>query len=125
MGEANISIAPYSNDKARMAMSSLVRALHETESYGVARLVLKDMKDPQVVLLAPLIEPGLDALIDVTLPFAEDIRVYQFPPLDKVITTSGAILSQHRNLPSQSLLDAMSDYVDAMDLSKFGEDDDG
>lgn len=125
MGESYISIAPTSNDKARMAMSSLVRALHETESYAVARLVLKDMKDPQIVLMAPLIEPGVEALVDVPLPFAEDVRIYQFPPLDRVITTSGTVLSQHRNLPTKDLMSAMSSFVDSMDLSTLEEDDEG
>ena len=91
----------------------------------MARLVLKDDKDPQIVLLAPLIEPDLEALIDVPLPFAEDIRIYRFPPLDKVITTKGEILTKHRNIPTDDLVDAMSDYVDSMDLSTFGKDDEG
>jgi len=125
MGESHITVAAISNDKAKMALSSLVRALHETESYAVARLVVKDEKDPQIVLMAPLIEPDLDALVDVPLPFAEDIRIYQFPPLDRVITTSGAVLTQHRNLPSKDLVDAMSNYVDSMDLSTLEEDEEG
>jgi len=125
MGESHITVPAVHNDKAKMAISSLVRALHETESYAVARLVTKNDRDPQIVLMAPLIEPDLDALVDVPLPFAEDIRVYQFPPLDRVITTSGAVLTQHRNLPSKDLLDAMSKYVDIMDLSSLEEDDEG
>jgi len=125
MGESSITLAPTSNNEARMALSSFVRALHELDSYAVARLVLKDGKDPQIVLLAPLIEPDMEALIDVPLPFAEDVRVYRFPPLDKVITAKGEVITKHRNLPTDDLVDAMSDYVDSMDLSTFGEDDEG
>lgn len=77
-----------------------------------------------MLLLAPSIEPDLEALVDVPLPFAEDIRAYRFPPLDRVITTSGATLTKHRNLPKEDLVDAMSDFVDKMDLSTFGRDDD-
>lgn len=125
MGESHITVPAISNDKAKMAMSSLVRALHETESFAVARLVTKDGKDPQIVLMAPLIEPDMEALVDVPLPFAEDIRIYQFPPLDRVVTTSGQVLNQHRNLPTKDLIDAMSNYVDSMDLSGLAEDDEG
>lgn len=125
MAESCLTIAPATNDKARMALSSLIHALFELESYAVARLVRKTGNEPLIVLMAPLIEPDCEALIDITLPFAEDLRIYRFPPLDRVITTSGTSLSEHRNLPTKELSDAMSDYVDAMDLSEFGKDDEG
>jgi ATP-dependent DNA helicase 2 subunit 2 len=77
------------------------------------------------LLLAPSIEPDLECLYDIPLPFAEDVRGYQFPPLDKVITISGTKLTEHRLLPNDYLTEAMSDYVDAMDLSTYGQDDSG
>lgn len=125
MGESCITIAQQTNDKARMALSSLIHALFELDSYAVARIVVKSGKDPVIILLAPSIEPHLESLIDVPLPFAEDIRAYRFPPLDRVITTTGGVLEKHRNLPTEDLLGAMSDYVDSMDLSEFGRDDEG
>ena len=125
MGESCITIPQSVNDKAKMALSSLVHALHELESYAVARIVLKNGKEPQIILLAPSIEPDLEALIDVPLPFAEDVRVFRFPPLDKVISSSGTAITKHRYLPTDELLGSMSDYVDSMDLSTFGRDDDG
>lgn len=124
MGESCVTIAQQTNDRARLALSSLIHALFETESYAVARIVTKDGKEPVIILLAPSIEPHLECLIDVPLPFAEDVRPYRFPPLDRVITTTGAVLIKHRNLPSNGLKDAMSKYVDAMDLSTFGRSDD-
>jgi ATP-dependent DNA helicase 2 subunit 2 len=125
MGESCITIAAPTNDKARMAFSSVVHALFELESYAVARIVTKDMKDPQLILLCPSIEPDLEALVDVPLPFAEDFRTYKFPPLDRVITLSGATLTKHRNIPTADLQKAMDAYVDSMDLSTFDRDDDG
>ncbi|KAG9228072.1 putative ATP-dependent DNA helicase II subunit 2 [Amylocarpus encephaloides] len=125
MGPSCITIAQTVNPKAVMALSSLIHALFELESYAVARIVGKDGKDPEIILLAPLIEPDLEALIDVPLPFAEDLRMYRFPPLDRVVTTSGATVSKHRNLPSEDLENSMSDYVDAMELSNFGKDEEG
>jgi ATP-dependent DNA helicase 2 subunit 2 len=125
MGESRITIAQPINDKARMAFSSLVHALFELESYAVARIVEKDGKAPQIILLAPLIDVHIEALIDVPLPFAEDVRVYRFPPLDKVITASGSTLKKHRYLPDDDLSNAMSAYVDSMDLSEAGRGEEG
>ena len=125
MGEVCVTVARKSDSKSELALSSLVWALSELESYAVARIVAKDGKDPLLVLLAPRIEPDLECLYDIPLPFAEDIRSYQFPPLDRVITVTGQTLTKHRFLPSDDLNEAMSDYVDAMDLSTYAIDDDG
>ncbi|TVY18689.1 ATP-dependent DNA helicase II subunit 2 [Lachnellula arida] len=125
MGECNITVAQSVNDKAKMALSSLIHALHELDSYAVARIVTKDGKGPQLLVMAPSIENEVEALLDVPLPFAEDVRIYSFPPLDRVITTSGAIMKKHRNLPNDDLVKSMSDYVDSMDLSGFGRDENG
>lgn len=125
MSRTNIIIAERTNDRAYMALSSFIHALYELESYAVARLVPKENKEPKVILLQPAIEPEFECLYDVELPFAEDVRMYKFPSLDKVVTVSGKELSVHRNLPSVDLKDAMSEYVDSMDLSTFGKDDEG
>lgn len=122
MGEACITHARRHDAKSELALSSLIWALMELESYAVARIVVKDGKEPIIVLLAPHIEPGLECLYDVTLPFAEDVRHFRFPPLDKVVTISGQTLTKHRLLSSDRLNEAMSDYVDAMDLSTYGLD---
>ena len=125
MSVSNVIIAQKTNPKAILALSSLIHALFELESYAVARLVPKDNKDPLLILLAPSIEADYECLLDVQLPFAEDVRPYKFPPLDRVVTVSGKIITEHRNLPTNDLKSAMSDYVDKMDLSTFGKDDDG
>jgi ATP-dependent DNA helicase 2 subunit 2 len=125
MGEVCVTHAKRFDEKSELALSSLIWSLVERESYAIARIVTKDGKDPLLVLVAPHVEPNFECLYDVPLPFAEDIRSYQFPPLDRVITVSGQTLSEHRFLPSDELNDAMSSYVDAMDLSTYGIDDDG
>jgi len=127
MGESGITAAQRYNEEAELALSALIHALHEIESYAVARYVPKDNAAPQLLLLKP--NPGLEdpfeCLYDVPLPFAEDVRTYQFPPLDKVVTVTGHVLNEHRLLPSADLNQAMSDFVDAMDLSELGVDDEG
>lgn len=125
MGRSHVTIAQKLNEKASMALSSFIHSLYELDSYAVARLVAKDGKAPVVLLLAPSIEPDYECLLDVELPFAEDVRNYKFPPLDKVVTISGKVLTEHRNLPSKQLQKAISDYVDHMDLSTFGKDEEG
>ncbi|KAE8375654.1 SPOC like C-terminal domain-containing protein [Aspergillus bertholletiae] len=123
ISNTNIIIAQRANDKASLAISSFIHALFELECYAVARLVVKENKPPVIVLLAPSIEPDYECLLEVQLPFAEDVRTYRFPPLDKVITVSGKAVTQHRNLPSDDLLDVMGKYVDSMEL--VGTDEDG
>ena len=88
-------------------------------------MVTKELKPPILLLLVPRIELEWEALIDVELPFEEDMRRYKFPPLDKKLTVSGKTITEHKDLPTKELLDAMSDYVDALDLSTFGKDEDG
>lgn len=125
MSKSNVIIAQKTNDKASMALSSFIHAMYELDSYAVARFTAKENSKPLILLLVPSIESEYECLIDVELPFAEDIRPYRFPPLDRVVTMSGKVLNQHRNLPSTNLIQAMSDYVDHMDLSSFGKDDEG
>ncbi|MCJ1314220.1 ATP-dependent DNA helicase II subunit 2 [Agyrium rufum] len=123
---ASSTVVPQrTNKKAILAMSSLIHALYELESYAIARFVPKKGKEPVLTLLAPSVDVDYECLIDVQLPFAEDFRPHKFPPLDRVLTVSGKVLKEHRNLPNDTLLDAMSDYVDSMDLSKFGRNDEG
>ncbi|KAJ5165723.1 uncharacterized protein N7500_007553 [Penicillium coprophilum] len=80
-------------------------------SYAVARLVTKESKPPMLVLLAPSVEADYECLIEVQLPFAEDVRSYRFPPLDKIITVSGKVVTEHRNLPNADLKDAMMNQL--------------
>jgi len=111
------------NYRSQVALSSLIQGLHKAEAYAVARIVLKDRAQPLLVLLVPDIENT--CLYDIPLPFAEDVRQYQFPPLDKVVTVTGTTITQHRLLPGDDLNEAMSAYVDAMDLSGYQVDEDG
>ncbi|KAL1971063.1 hypothetical protein VTN77DRAFT_14 [Rasamsonia byssochlamydoides] len=116
MSTTNVIIAQKTNDKAILALSSFIHALFELDCYAVARLVTKDNKPPLIVLLAPSIEADFECLLEVQLPFAEDVRSYRFPPLDKVVTVSGKTIKEHRHLPNDELLNAMSKYVDSMEL---------
>ncbi|KAH7070446.1 ATP-dependent DNA helicase-like protein II [Paraphoma chrysanthemicola] len=125
MSRSNFIIAQKTNQPAQLSLSSFIHALYESECYAVARLVTKELKPPVIVLLVPRIEVDWEALIDVELPFEEDMRRYKFPPLDRKLTISGKVITEHKDLPTKDLTDAMSAYVDAMDLSTYGRDEDG
>jgi ATP-dependent DNA helicase 2 subunit 2 len=121
MSNSNVIIGQKTNEKAILALSSFIHALFEEGCYAVARLVTKNNKPPLIVLLAPSIEPDYECLLEVQLPFAEDVRSYRFPPLDKVVTVSGKTVTEHRNLPDDDLLYAMSKYVDSMEITSSDE----
>ena len=114
---SSVLVAQKSNSKASLALSSLAHALFELDSCAIARLVKKDMTEPQLNVLSPLIEADFEGLIENRLPYAEDIRSYRFPPLDKVLTVSGKSISEHRYLPNKALANAMDSFVDSMMLA--------
>ncbi|KXT14730.1 hypothetical protein AC579_6398 [Pseudocercospora musae] len=123
MSRSQMIVAKRTDEKASMALSSLIHALYELESFAIARMVPKANSQPKLIVLSPSIESDLECLYDTELPFNEDVRNYKFPPLDRVLTVSGKQLKVHRNLPEEDLLDAMSDYVDKMDLSRANTED--
>lgn len=65
MSSTNIVVGGKGNPKAAMALSSLIHALFELESYALARLVKKKDAQPLMVMLAPSIEADYECLIDV------------------------------------------------------------
>lgn len=122
LDNSSMIVAQKGNDKAAMALASLIHALFELGSVAVGRLVKKDMSEPIITLLSPHAEHKFECLIENILPFAEDVRSYRFPPLDRVLTISGKEMIEHRNLPSKELLDSMSDFVDSMSLIQDDEE---
>lgn len=60
------------------------------------------------------------------MPFAEDIRALRFPSLVNRFNHHGVRLEEHKLLPTPAQNDAMSAFVDSMDLSEAGGfDEDG
>lgn len=136
LSESCCIIGQKGNERAQIALSSLIHALYENELLALARLVTKDGKPPILVVMAPSIEADIECLVDVQVtaffflsdeqaPFAEDVRHYTFASLDKVVTMKGKILTKHRNLPTDEQDKAMSDYVDSMNLTDFQHDENG
>jgi ATP-dependent DNA helicase 2 subunit 2 len=120
LSEANCIIARKGDSLAEAALASFIHALRDSELLALARLVTKDGRPPLLVMLAPSVEEDIECLVDVQVPFAEDVRNYTFAPLDRVITMKGKVLTKHRNIPTEEQDQAMSDLVDSMDLRKLG-----
>lgn len=57
------------------------------------------------------------------MPFKEDVANWSFPSLDRIHTTTGRPVKEHRLLPKQDLLNAMDAFVDAMMLPTYEVDD--
>ena len=57
------------------------------------------------------------------MPFADDIRKYTFPPLENLINKKGERVAKHPYIPTDAQMDAMGQFVDAMDLMQAGEKD--
>lgn len=58
------------------------------------------------------------------MPFADDVRKYNFASLDRLVNKKGEIVSEHPYIPTEKQLAAMDDFVDAMDLMEVIKDED-
>lgn len=65
LGEASCIIGQKGNDRAQLALSSLIRALYENDLLALARLVTKDDRPPVMIMMAPSIETDIECLVDV------------------------------------------------------------
>ena len=93
------------------ALSALVQAMEESEMVAIVRKVYNKRATPRLGILAPEHdEDGLLRLVYCELPYAEDVREFEFGRLYD---------DSHR--PSEEQLGAMDELIDAMML--VGEDD--
>ncbi|KAI5816728.1 putative Ku family DNA helicase [Pyronema omphalodes] len=128
LSTTSILLPQKGNEKATVALSSLINALYELDMLAICRFVKRKSDPPFMTLLYPEITPEHECLLEILLPFSEDVRPFQFPPLGTVKTISGKQLTTHRNIPTKELEAAMSDWVDSMDLTKVdanGREKDG
>jgi ATP-dependent DNA helicase 2 subunit 2 len=59
------------------------------------------------------------------MPFADDVRKYTFASLDRLVNKKGEVVSEHPYLPTEKQLEAMDDFVDAMDLMSADRNEEG
>ncbi|KAK0232849.1 SPOC domain-like protein [Armillaria fumosa] len=123
MGEIQYVWADPSSPQQQVALSSIVQAMYEKGVMAIARWVTKDGMDPKMGVLSPTIFDKVDCLLWAQMPFADDVRKYTFPSLDHLVNKKGEVVKEHPYLPTEEQLDAMDNFVDAMDVMAAGEKD--
>lgn len=135
MSPSSFVIAPKKSPESALALSSLIHAMRGAGLFAIVRLVKKKGDNPRMTILIPYIDVEgnrkFEALVEIDLPFAEDVRNYKFASLDTVKTVKGKILKQHHRLPTDEMVQSMRQFVNAMDISCLADglpatdDDDG
>lgn len=88
MSPTCVVVPQKANKKAAMALSSLIHALYELDNYILARLVTKKDKPPVMVVMAPLIEPDSETLIDVQVDYhfpSDASSTHDFALIDSIL----------------------------------------
>jgi Ku70/Ku80 beta-barrel domain len=65
LSESSCIVGQKGNERAQIALSSLIHALYENDLLALARLVIKDDKPPVMIMMAPSIEADIECLVDV------------------------------------------------------------
>ncbi|RPD59404.1 SPOC domain-like protein [Lentinus tigrinus ALCF2SS1-7] len=123
MGEVYYVWADPANPMSQVALSSIVQAMYEKGVIAISRWVSRDNMDPKMGVLYPTVFKDVDCFLWVQMPFAEDVRNFPFASLETLVNKKGEIVTDHPYLPTKEQLNAMEEFVDAMDLSDAGEKD--
>ncbi|KAJ6569542.1 SPOC like C-terminal domain-containing protein [Mycena capillaripes] len=123
LGEIQYVWGDPAQPEQQVAISSIAQAMYEKNAMAIARWVSKDGMDAKMGVLAPCIADGIDCLLWAQMPFADDVRKYTFASLDNLVSKKGEVLKEHAYLPTEAQLEAMDNFVDAMDLMDAGDKD--
>ncbi|KEP54595.1 putative ATP-dependent DNA helicase II subunit 2, related protein [Rhizoctonia solani 123E] len=122
MSEVQYIYADIGSSRAQVAFSSIVHAMFKKGFMAVVRWVNRDDSDPKMGVCKA--EPGeVDYMMWVQIPFAEDVRRYPFPSLDRYVTKKNEVLEEHPYIPTSDMNAAMDDWVENMDLADAGPKD--
>lgn len=118
MKDVNIFIAEPGNTKSILAISALGRAMKEMNKVAIVRCVWKQGQGSVVVgILTPNVsdnEKIPDSFYFNVLPFAEDIREFQFPSFNKLPSSVQ---------PTQQQQEAADKLVTVLDLAPEAEEE--
>ncbi|KZT24684.1 SPOC domain-like protein [Neolentinus lepideus HHB14362 ss-1] len=123
MGEVYYVWADPNQPQQQVALSSIVQVMDKEGVMAIARWVNKDGAEPKMGVLCPSVFEKVDCLLWVQMPFADDVRKYTFASLETLVTKNGEQILKHPYLPTKEQMDAMDNFVDAMDLMEAGEKD--
>ncbi|KAK4284922.1 hypothetical protein QN277_001690 [Acacia crassicarpa] len=117
MKDVFIFIAEPGNNKATLAVSALARAMKEKNKVAILRCVWRQGQGNVTIgALTPNVsdrEDIMDSFYLNVLPFAEDVREFQFPSFSN--------LPAHLQ-PNQQQLEATDNLVKLLDLAPDGEE---
>ena len=117
MNPTEVICADANEPHATTALSAIIRAMIETESSAIVRYS-KRKDSVMLAVLQPHVSDESEYFYVHKLPFAEDIRYYQFAPLDPERARPAFV-------PSSEQLSAMEDLINDFDLSQASIDEDG
>ncbi|KIP04439.1 hypothetical protein PHLGIDRAFT_15192 [Phlebiopsis gigantea 11061_1 CR5-6] len=123
MGEVHYVWADPASPLQQVAMSSIAEAMYVRLLVAIARWVTKDGAEPKMGILKPETHGTVAYFTWVQMPFADDIRKYTFPSLDKLFNHKGEVVTKHPYIATDEQMSAMDDFVDALDLMDAGEKD--
>ncbi|KAJ6626980.1 ku80-like protein [Mycena sp. CBHHK59/15] len=123
LGEVQYVWGDPAQPAQQVAISSIAQAMDEKNVMAIAKWVSKDGMDAKMGVLAPSTAGGVDCLLWAQMPFADDVRKYTFASLDNLVSKKGEVLKEHAFMPTEAQLEAMDNFVDAMDLMDAGEKD--
>jgi len=144
MGEVYCAIADPKSSRAQLAFSSLIRAMSLKSVLAIVRWVQADDAEPKMAACNPVVDSQSDYLfmvrvrvfehsfsdeviltVEQKIPFAEDVRNYTFASLDTIRNKDGKQVTKHPYLTNNEMVSAMDRWVDKMDLTEAGIDDQG
>jgi len=116
-------VSPITSDAgSQLTFSALVRAMHDAERAALVRYISRAVTaEPKMAILIPVVEPTVRYFLFVQVPFAEDLREYDFPCLPSAGSQPPRkVNSQH--VPTEEMQEAMDDLVEKMDLAAEEEE---
>eukprot|EP00026_Physarum_polycephalum_P002636 Phypoly_transcript_02644.p1 GENE.Phypoly_transcript_02644~~Phypoly_transcript_02644.p1 ORF type:complete len:733 (-),score=115.46 Phypoly_transcript_02644:534-2660(-) len=118
LGSVECVCAEPGEMNASIALSALIHALAETDSVAIVRYVAKNSGNVKLAVLSPCIKASYECLYLAALPFSEDLRQYQFAPLD-------AKNIKKKFKPDEEQLKAAQDLIHSLDLTTAALDSEG
>ncbi|CAF0722876.1 unnamed protein product [Adineta ricciae] len=100
-------IAEPAYEEEAQTFTGLVQAMYETNSVAIVRKCFSERSSPELGFLRPHIAHDHICMYYVKLPFAEDVRGFDFDNLDAI----------KRNQPSEEQLKTIDNLITTMDLT--------
>lgn len=118
VGEPAYIHADQKDLPSQQALSSIIHALHRNNLIVLVRYARKENEKPYLGLCVPVIEGAHEYLQFLRIPFADQLRNYSFPSLERE-----GKRGKSKHLPSDEQCAAMDKFVESMDLGvQEGED---